>query len=235
MIQKNAPKYFMLNCKFIAPGLTYENYLLDILNWSRYFRCKSRDRSEYKAPQSQDKGEADAYSSEYAIDFKLLVNEEVMCALSKNKPMVNKAYIKQGVIFVNDNPHPSPIPNKDVLAEIMSITDDEIKNHTFASSTAEHLFSNLEKEKNLFLFYPYEFVSNRICTVAAFAIMLTKVFKRPLSYRKQRYPDKDTYVCIKVNEWFLIFKWEEYGFACCDIINEAVCSTYSDYKLFSFF
>lgn len=235
MLQIIEPKYFMLNCKFIGTGLSYEDYLLEILNWSGFFRNKSQNRSEYKAPKSQDKGEADAYSSEYQIDFKLLVDEEVMCALSKNRPTVNKEHIKKGIIIVNDNPNPSPIPSKNILADIMSITLDEITNNSFSSATAEHFVKNLEKEKNLFLYYPYEYVSDTAYPVKAFANMLTKVFSIPLSYRKQKYPDKDTFVCIKVNEYFLIFEWSDNGFVYRDSVNELLCPAYRDYKLYSFF
>lgn len=235
MIQIIEPKYFMLNCKFIEKGLSYEDYLIEILNWSGFFRSKSQDHSEYKAPKSQNKGEADACSTEYQIDFKLLVDEEVMCALNKNKPSVNKKYIKQGIIIVNDNPNPSPIPKKNILSDIMSITLDEIKNNSFFSSTAEHFIRNLEKEKNLFLYYPYEYISNTVYTVNAFAKMLTQVFKTSVCYRKQKYPDKDTFVCIKVNEYFLIFEWDDNGFVFRDSVNEFLCSSYRDYKLLSLF
>lgn len=235
MMQVIEPKYFMLNCKFIATGLSYEDYLLEILNWSWFFRNKSQDRSEYKAPQSQDNGESDAYSSEYQIDFKMLVDEEVMCALSKNRPTVNKKHINEGIIIVNDNLNQSPVPSKNILADLMSITLDEIKGNTFSSKTAEHFIKNIGKAKNLFLYYPYEYVGDTGCFVNAFANMLTKIFSIPLSYRKQQYPDKDTFVCIKVNKYFLIFEWGDNGFVYRDRVNELLCSAYMDYKLYSFF
>lgn len=229
------PKYFLLNCNFIAPGLSYEDYLLEILNWSEFFRSKSQDRSEYKAPISQDNGEADAYSSEYQIDFKLLVNEEVMRVLNKNRPSVNKEHIKKGIIIINDNPNPTPTPSKNILVDIMNITLDELKSKSFSNATAEHFVKNLEKEKNLFLYYPYEYVTKIAYPVNAFANMLTKVFSIPLCYRKMKYPNMDTFVCIKVNEYFLIFEWVDNDFIYRDRVNESLCTTYTDYRLYSFF
>ena len=91
------PKYFMLNCKYIGVGLSYEDYLLEILNWSGYFRSKSEDKSEYIAPKTEDHGEADAYSTDYQIDFKLLIDEEMMRGLNKNKPTVDKKFIDKGI------------------------------------------------------------------------------------------------------------------------------------------
>lgn len=235
MLQVIDPKYFMLNCKFIGRGLSYENYLIEVLNWSRFFRSKSQNCSEYKAPKSESKGEADAYSSGYQIDFKLLVNEEVMNGLSKNKPTVNRDYMKQGIIIVNDNPNPTPIPQKNILADIMSISDSEIQSNNFSSSTAKHFIKNLEKNKNLLLYYPYEYLGDKAYPVNAFAIMLTQIFKISLCYRKQKCPDNDTFICIKVNENFLIFEWVEYAFVYRDSVNELLCATYRDYKLYSFF
>ncbi|MBC8571459.1 hypothetical protein [Zongyangia hominis] len=229
------PKYFMLNCKFIDRGLLYEDDLIEVLNWSRFFRNKSQDKSEYVAPTSQDSGEADAYSTEYQIDFKLVVDEEVMQGLNKNKPTVDKKHIKQGIIIVNDNPNPTPIPPKNILADIMSIFMDEIQSNRLSSNTIKHFIENLEKNKNLLLYYPYEYVSNTVYPVQAFSNMLTQVFRIPLIYRKQKCPDKDTFACIKVNKNFLIFEWIEDAFVYRDSVNELLCATYRDYKLYSVF
>lgn len=235
MFQMIEPKYFLLNCKYIGTGLSYEDYLIEILNWSKYFRNKSQDRSEYVAPKSQASGEADAYSSDYQIDFKLLVDEEVMRALNKNRPSVNKEYIKQGVIIVNDNPSPVPVPKKNILSDIMHITIEEIENNCFSSNTAKHFVKNLEKNKNLFLYYPYEYVGEKIYPVNAFGKIFSDIFKTVLCYRSQKYPNKDTFICIKVNEHFLIFEWEDQAFVLKDSVNELLCPSYNDYKLYSFF
>lgn len=229
------PKYFMLNCKYIGIGLSYEDYLLDILNWSRFFREKSDDRSEYVSPKSEDSGEADAISTGYQIDFKLLVDEEVMRGLNKNKPSVNRKYIKQGIIMVNDNPSPTPIPKKNILTDIMQITLEDIANDSYKSNTAKHFIQNLEKNKNLFLYYPYEYISDKAYPINAFATIFTQIFNISLNHRKEKVPDKDTFICVKVNEYFLIFEWVGQAFIYRDRVNELLCSSYRDYQLFSFF
>lgn len=43
-------KYFMLNCKFIAlaaPNMTYEDYLIEVVNYSRFFRSKCHHLEQY--------------------------------------------------------------------------------------------------------------------------------------------------------------------------------------------
>lgn len=229
------PKYFMLNCKYIGVGLSYEDYLLEILNWSGYFRSKSEDKSKYVAPKFQDHGEADAYSTDYQIDFKLLIDEEMMRGLSRNKPTVDKKFIDKGIIMVRDNPRPTPVPKRNVLVDIMQITPDEIANDVFSSETARHFMKNLEKDKNLFLYYPYEHTCQTPYSVKAFEHLFTRIFKVSLNHRLQKCPGKDTYVCVKVNENFLIFEWTDQGFVFVDKVNELLCSAYRDYKLFSFF
>lgn len=229
------PKYFMLNCKYIGVGLSYEDYLLEILNWSGYFRSKSEDKSEYVAPKTEDHGEADAYSTDYQIDFKLLIDEEMMRGLNKNKPTVNKEFIDKGIIMVQDNPTPTPIPKKNILVDIMRISPEEIASDAYTSETAKHFIKNMEKNKNLFLYYPYEHTCQTPYSVKAFAYLFTQIFKVPLCYRAQKCPDKDTFICVKVNENFLIFEWTDQEFVFVDKVNELLCSAYRDYKLFSFF
>lgn len=229
------PKYFMLNCKYIGVGLSYEDYLLEILNWSRYFRSKSEDKSEYVAPKAEDHGEADAYSTGYQIDFKLLIDEEMMRGLNKNKPTVNKKFIDKGIIMVQDNPAPTPIPKKNILVDIMRISPEEIASDAYTSETAKHFMKNMEKNKNLFLYYPYEHTCQTPYSVKAFACLFTQIFRIPLCHRAQKYPNRDTFLCVKVNENFLIFEWKDQEFVYVDKVNELLCSAYRDYKLFSFF
>lgn len=235
MLETIEPKCFMINCKFIGKGLSYENYLIEILNWSKFFRSKTKTYSEYKSPKSESHGESDAISDNYEIDFKVLINEELMNALIKNSPTVDKRYVSKGIIIVNDNPNPSPIPRKNIICDIMDITEEDIKQKSFKCETAEHFIKNIEKEKNLFLYYPYEFQGDTLYHVNTFARLFTQVFKISLEYRCQKQPTKETYLCIKVNENFLIFEWVGNEFVVRDMVNEALCPTYRDYKLYSFF
>ena len=72
------PKFFMLKCKYIIPDLSYETYLFDIINFSPFFRSKCSYMEQYIPIEKQSNGEDDAYTSSYQMDFKLLVDEDVM-------------------------------------------------------------------------------------------------------------------------------------------------------------
>lgn len=47
-INVNEPKYLMLNCKYIVPKLTYESYLIDVINASSFFKEKCPLVEQYK-------------------------------------------------------------------------------------------------------------------------------------------------------------------------------------------
>ena len=110
-----------------------------------------------------------------------------------------------------------------------------IASDAYSSETAKHFIKNMEKNKNLFLYYPYEYICQTPYSVKSFAYLFAQIFKVPLCYRSQKCPDKDTFICVKVNENFLIFEWTDQEFVFVDKVNELLCSAYRDYKLFSFF
>lgn len=229
------PQFFMLNCKYIGSGLSYEDYLFDILNWSSFFKSKTGDGSDYIRPESESLGEADASSTGYQIDFKLLINEEMMRGLSKNTPTVDKTHLKQGFIMINDHPNPAPVAKRNVLLDIMNITDEEIKTSVFKSDTASHFMKNLTKDKNLFLYYPYEYSCSGKIPLAGLLNMFAKVFQIPLRYRTEILPERDTFFCFKVKSNFLIFEWISRRFVYRDSVPELLCSSYMDFKHYSFY
>lgn len=58
------PKYLMLNGKNAFPNVTYENFLIDILNSSQFFRSKCSFMEHYILVDEQSNGENDAYTSD---------------------------------------------------------------------------------------------------------------------------------------------------------------------------
>lgn len=235
MFEEIELKYFMVNCKYIGKTLRYEDYLLEILNNSQFFRSKSKDFSEYAAPVSESNSEADACASEYQIDFKLLVHQEVMQIMRKNAPTVDRQYMKQGIIIVNDPSSPTLVPDKNVLLDIMNISHMEIDEMSFANNTMSSFVKNLGIDKHLFFYYPNEYVGEGIFSTGAYGRMLSHIFTTPFQYREEKRPDRDTYVCVKVNDNFLIYEWREQKLVFVDSVNELLCPTYLNYKLFSFY
>ena len=54
-----------------------------------------------------------------------------------------------------------------------------------------------------------------------------------MNYRENEQPDRDTYVCIKANKFFLIYEWVENRFVFRDKVHEMLCSNYMDANLYS--
>ncbi len=177
------PKYFMLNCKYIVPNLTYESYLIEVINGSTFFRSKCSFMEHYQLVEEQSNGEDDAYTSTYQLDFKLIVDEDVMRERNKNKPEVDYSHMSKGFIFTKTKEKVSEIPENNILIDIMNCRYEEIENGDFQNNTIKSLVKNLGKKKNIFMYYPYEFTCNSMLIVESFENMLTAIFKVLLDYR----------------------------------------------------
>lgn len=226
------PKYLMLIGKNAFPGVTYESFLIDIINASEYFFRKHSITERYILVEKQSKGEDDAYTSSYQIDFKLLVNEEVMKARYINMPEIDYSKASQGFVFVKTKEKVCDIPDDNILEEIRNINIDKIKRDDYINNTQKSLVKNIKKNKNLFIYYPYEFYDYPYTSIG-FAKILTDIFYKLLKYRDELVLEKDTFVCIKVNEKFLIYEWKDKKMILCDEVHQCLCTNYIGLKEYS--
>lgn len=139
------PKYFTLNCKFISPNITYKDYLIEVINWSTFFRSKCHQFEEYQLRDEQSHGENDVISSQYSMDFKLFVDQETMNGMSKNKPEVD--YTKE---------NPVPVPKNNILLELISVKLQYIQNGT-VNNTVKNFIKTLRKKKICLFIIPMNF------------------------------------------------------------------------------
>lgn len=234
-IHLTEPKYFALNCKYLTPSMTYEHYLIEILNGSLGFFTQKRTRFEqFKLVEKQDCGEPDAVSSLYSIDFKLLVDQEIMAALNKNRPNIDLSHKKDGLIIFNERQDKVPVPEGNILLDLMELKEGDIKSGQL-SETIRNLLENMTKDKNLFFYYPYEFSSPDDYQGRMFEGVLNRALRVIMDFRTEAQPHKDTFICIKANKWFLIYEWTDKGFLFRDKVNEAQCMNYMDAKSYSIY
>ncbi|MGB4465095.1 MAG: hypothetical protein WBI55_03100 [Eubacteriales bacterium] len=226
------PRYFSLNCKFITPNMTYEHYLVEVINGSMFLRNKCHHLEQYNLSNGQSHGENDVVSSQYCMDFKLLVDQEAMNAMSKNKPEVNYSKMSQGFIFVKTKQSPIQIPSNNILLDLMAVKSKDIRLGK-VSDTVKSLLKNLKKDKNLFFYYPYEFSSKSDLPPTLFERILNASLSTLMQYRASEQPERDSYVCIKANSWFLIYEWVKNSFMYRDKVHEILCGNYIDAKLYS--
>ena len=232
-INVNEPKYLMLNCKYIVPKLTYESYLIDVINASSFFKEKCPLVEQYKLVAEQSNGENDVYCSTYQLDFKLLVDEDVMRIRNKKMPDIDYSNMSKGFIISNSKKKVSEVPKNNILKDIFECSYDDIKKGVFKNNTIKSLIKNLKKKKNIFMYYPYEFVGYSVPTANFWASELTGIFKEVLKYRDEQCGNVDTFICIKVNQFFLIFEWSNQQFVFRDKVNDILCTNYRDIKTYS--
>ena len=229
------PALFLLKCNYIKQGLSYEDYLIDVLNCSMFFGRKKPFTEQYRKPESEAHGECDAVSSTYTIDFKLLADEEVMRVRTKNRPSVDYSRLAKGMVFVKTSTANAEIPRDTLIRDIYRLKMDDITNEDFQNPSLKGLIKNLKKPKNLLLYLPYEYTENRLDVAKLFAGMLTLAFSELMKYRQQEQPEYETYLCVHVNACFMIFQWVQDSFVFVDRIPEICSSSYMEYKQFALY
>ncbi len=212
--------------------MSYEHYLAEVVNGSMFFRSKCQPKEEYQLVEEQSHGENDIVSSIYCMDFKLLVDQTVMSSMSKNRPEVDYSKMDQGFIFVKTKDQVKKPKLSNILLQIMDVQKEDIQSGT-VNNKIMHLLEKLKTEKNLFIYYPYEFSSDTDMAPAIFAKLLTDILRAVMEHRDKSCPNRDTYMCIKANKWFLIYEWEKDQFIFRDKVHEILCGNYLDVRLYS--
>ncbi len=227
------PKFLMLNGKNAFPGITYEHFLIDVINGSLYFAQKRSFTEYYRLVDEQSHGEDDVFSSTYQLDFKLLISEEVMRELNKNMPEVDYSKMSQGFIFTKTKEKVSDIPQDYILRDIEESKIEDLRKEQYKNNTIRSLVKNLNKHKNLFMYYPYEFSGVSEFMMRTLESQTTDIFKDMLSYRDELGLNKDTFVCFKINDFFAILEWRDKHFILRERVSEFLCGNYRDAKTYS--
>ena len=229
----DSPKFLMLKGKNAFPGITYEHFLIDVINGSLYFAQKRPFTEHYKLVDEQSHGENDIFSSTYQLDFKLLISEEVMRALDKNMPKVDYSKMSQGFIFTKTKEKISDIPQDYILRDIKESKIKDLENENYKNNTIRSLVKNLNKPKNLFMYYPYEYKGVSELMMSSLDSQTTDIFNNVLTYRDALGLNKDTFVCFKINDFFAILEWVDKHFILRERVSEFLCGNYRDAKTYS--
>lgn len=176
------PKYLILNGKNAFPKVTYENFLIDIINFSQYFSKKHSFMEHFILTTEQAHGEDDAYTSTYQLDFKLLVGTNVMRVKNRNMSEVDYSHMSQGFIFSKTQEVEEEIPDETILLDIAKVKIEDLKKEVYANSTIK---------------------------------------------------SKDTFLCLKINDYFEIYEWRTPKFVMVDKVSEYLSGNYRDLKTYS--
>ncbi|RKJ44585.1 hypothetical protein D7X25_24870, partial [bacterium 1XD42-8] len=61
----------------------------------------------------------------------------------------------------------------------------------------------------------------------------THIFENILIYRDELCLQKDTFICFKINQFFVILEWENKHLVIRDSVDEILCANYQDAKQYS--
>lgn len=214
LYEKKLPAPMVLN-NYVQglPKYSYEEYLLDFVNFSDEFK-KLSNGEIYHSPKSEAHSENDCISSKYSLDFKLIetssyfnglrnhsfqyfkLTDGCICGCTARKKGSTKMYLLMKCLRGKSLSHLNNTYESKNKKELCK-DGEQILNFLHVLST----------DKNLLLFYPHVFYCDdnswKIEDEIAKAISLD--ITEAIKFRKKRV-NKDAYLCTFIKNKFLLFK-----------------------------
>ena len=228
-------------------GCNYENYLLELINKSSYFRSKGK--SEYNKPVNENNGQCDAIANDYELDFKILLAASSLQASNLFSPSISK--VSDGITAYGEcKKTKGEIKATQIhvafrtrnLSDLLKLKIDytRVRKQCIETDVLKVL-NNLETLKNLLLYFPVKFLfgENDVLTKseALEKIMqaLNYDFESLFEYRNYVTDKFDTYFVTIYLDSFYIFKIEENKLTIIDDIKFEKLPTFiklRNYRLF---
>jgi hypothetical protein len=152
---------------------------------------------------------------------------------NKNMPEIDYSQMSKGFIFSKSKEKVSEVPPDTILADIKACKIEDLRAECYKNETIKSFIKNIKKEKNLFMYYPYEYVDVTEGMMRNFVCQVNDIFENVLEYRDELDLKKDTFVCFKINDYFVILEWVNKNFVIRDVVDELLCANYKDAKLYS--
>lgn len=215
--------------------VNYEDYLIEVLNKSNYFQKLSKNEY-FKAIAEQAHGECDAETSNYQIDFKLLIPSEFMWYKNMSLPNIDYSLMKDGVIQVSDN---KKSLDKNLQIKANNAFENYLVNVCFSDkktlieikdeeSILKSSITNMLKNKNILAFLPCVF-EERVNSIN----IIKKIFSSLFSIRDDF--NKDTYLTYIQGDYFHILEYKSGKFSKADKVHKIMIQTFNDlYRLTHF-
>ena len=201
---------------------SYEEYLVEYVNQSEFFRKKA-GKKEYTWIKEQPSGECDCVSELYEIDFKRIASKTKLQACNLFSPQIHveNGWTGYGSAKVEqDDERYKPISTTILYAALRPMIRDAFdatrQNKTKRSGIEDDIrcyLENLMTDKNLFLFFPYNFFfdeNDNFDLGLQLAIEgLNQDFRESLLYRQEKLPDKDTYFAFLYAHHLILLEWNK--------------------------
>lgn len=228
-------------------GCNYENYLLELINKSSYFRSKGK--SEYNKPVNENNGQCDAIANDYELDFKILLAASSLQASNLFSPSISK--VSDGITTYGECKKPKgEIKATQIhvafrtrnLSDLLQLKIDYtgVRKQCIETDVLKVL-NNLETLKNLLLYFPVKFlfgendVLSKSEALEKIMQALNYDFESLFEYRNYITDKFDTYFVTIYLDSFYIFKIEEHRLKIVDDIEFEKLPTFiklSNYHLF---
>lgn len=198
----------------------YEDYLVEFINSSDFF-CDKSGGEPFIRPESEDKGECDCISDHYQMDFKRAASQTKFQATNLFSSQI---YVEDGwTDYCAPKKEPGdkgykPINATFLYAALRPMRKEDFDtilqsegNQSEIETDIKHFIHNLKTDKNLFLFFPYNFFfdeNHDFDLGLQLAIEgLNQDFRESLLYRQEKLPDRDTYFSFLYAHHLILLEW----------------------------
>lgn len=196
------------NNYIIGMKYSYEEYLVDFLNASKL--KKDKGNIEFKHVKAQANSEADTTNGLYELDFKLFVDRKHMEAIRNLSMGIVR---KGGITLYTASKKEGEMEFCNIIKLIRNkkknFFENAINDASNQYQALKDIIKNIEVEKNILLFLPYELYCNEHTTdekIAEFiAECISNDLKELVAYRNEKV-QRDTYIGFISQNKFIIIK-----------------------------
>ena len=220
--EKNV-KYLFLPAAFLskgfisgksAPSCNYEEYLVEFLDKSTYFRHRT-DFAHIKLNEKQDRGQSDIEEDGFSLDFKLIGGQSAITArrhTSQSIMQISEDVVGYGLADGKKDSYEAVRIH--LALRIYSSRDlqELLKNNSKGDTIQRDvvlLLKNLIVDKNLLLFLPYALLvdDTKDCTADEIVVaVLEDCFGSAFELRNKMVPTKETFFCCIYNQAIVFYK-----------------------------
>lgn len=217
------------------PGpFCYENYLIEFLNKSNFFTKTKGAQFEKVKDESHGEPDAIALQGGYEIDFKLILGKSMQQVKDLTEGQINtdgngivyhsasKGQGKYQAYWLHRALRDYPKEELEIMLDTGIHTSDRLENDIIS------FLKSILKEKNLFLLYPallwYE--GEEVIEENDIFAALYDDYKNALDIRRDRFPDKETFVATFFEKHLIIGEYTLEGIKCVDKVLTKASDTF---------
>ena len=225
----------LLISKFIDgdPNSNYEIYLREFLNSSEFFLQKSKGET-YSGPPIENDGQCDCISSNYKIDFKMLISKSMAQGKSIFSDSISQI-IPGAYAYGSSKKSPSDKDYKPIEATVLhnffrdkSINDlfeidSTNKSTSQAINDVKSTLNSVNKPKNILCMLPYSYVFDNETDYNSQEKTAVKTISCDYTsfcqYRLSVQPKFETYISFVFHNYFIILQYLKGGLIVVDKIS----------------